>query len=397
MRLQISASALLLAAGVFACTSPSSDADSEATAQPIIGGVAAKSASLDAVGALMHRETDGSFRYYCTATLVASRLVLTAKHCAPTQGSGDEGAEDTYFGIGEDSHAPKLTAKVVRAWESGLSQGGFISRGSDVALLVLDRAITDIAPLPVADGHVSTSLVGERVSAVGFGIRDLAKTEGNRRAGTLTIRATSGSPYQTLFPTADALVAFTSTEASRFYDPTLDEATVRALWDFTLLPDHEVMVGIAPGDAQPCSGDSGGPLVARFNGGLAVVAVVSGSPKLKDPAARCGVLGQIYSTFPADVQTMFDEAAAAARGTEGPTRVHVAEILEGSSSTVPEASGQDRCGAVPIPGNCQDGAIIRCVSSDEGAPRITRTDCKLLMQTCSTGESDAQATGCVDP
>src|SRR5690242_18695402 len=64
-----------------ACSGPSKDAPPTSDVD-IIGGVDAKSASLDAIGALMVKDQNNTLQMMCTATLIAPRVILTAKHCA---------------------------------------------------------------------------------------------------------------------------------------------------------------------------------------------------------------------------------------------------------------------------------------------------------------------------
>lgn len=376
----------------------SEEPEAAARGDEIVGGVAARSSRLDAIGALGRKQADGSFKYFCTATLIAPRLVLTAKHCAAKSGQAPHSERETiHFGIGDDSKAPKRTVKIARTWMAPLDEGGYIKRGSDVAVMALDEPIDDIAPLPIVGDHVDASFVDGRVSAVGYGVRDVARSSGLRRAGTLTIRSTEGPLVQGLFPTVEEMIAFVSTEGGAAYDPVKDEPRVRELWEKSILERHELFAGVAPGDAQPCSGDSGGPLVGRVEGGLAVFAVVSGSFKLtnrdKNP---CSVLGEVYATFPADVQAMIDEASAAVEG-DRPSRIVATELLPGSPAPVPEQKDGDRCAGVSVAGVCDRGAAIRCLAEVEGPPHVTRTDCTLLGQTCGVvGEGDEKIAECVD-
>src|SRR6476469_6827693 len=67
-----------------ACSGPSSPAPVQGADNDIIGGVDAKSASLDAIGTLMFKDPqqNNTLQMLCTATLIAPRVILTAKHCA---------------------------------------------------------------------------------------------------------------------------------------------------------------------------------------------------------------------------------------------------------------------------------------------------------------------------
>lgn len=390
---------LLAAFTLVACTAGGSD-EGVVQANEIVGGVAAKSASLDAIGSLGRVQPDGTFRYYCTATLVAPRVVLTAKHCAGKGGQPPYTESETiYFGVGEDSKAPKRIVKLARTWISPLDQGGYIDRGADVAVMTLEEPIEDIAPLPIVNDHVARSVVGARVSAVGYGIRDVAKSSGLRRAGSLTIRATSGALLRDVFGSADELLTFVRDEGGAAFDEERDERRVREHWEKPLLEGYELFAGVAPGDVQPCSGDSGGPLVAaRTDGGLGVLAVVSGSFKLSNRSANpCSVLGEVYATFPPDIQAMIDEAGDAAGG-ERPARFDVTSIRAGAAPTLPAKDTTSRCGDVPVAGVCSGSAALRCISEHEGTPRLTHTDCSLLMQACRVVDGPVGPTAeCVDP
>ena len=79
LALSLAAALGLLAAGS-ACSS--STPGPEASSDDIIGGVDAKGAKLNAIGTVGRKGFDGAFDYFCTATLVAPNVVLTAKHCA---------------------------------------------------------------------------------------------------------------------------------------------------------------------------------------------------------------------------------------------------------------------------------------------------------------------------
>ena len=392
--------AALVSACIVGCATP--DERASTSGDEIVGGVAARSGRLDAIGSLARLQEDGSFKYFCTATLIAPRVVLTAKHCAAKTGQPAHTERETiYFGIGDDSKAPKRTVKLAQTWMAPLDEGGYVKRGADVAVMTLEEPIEDIAPLPIVSDHVASSFIGSRVSAVGYGVRDVSKSSGLRRAGTLTIRSTSGPIVQDLFPSVDEMLAFVKAEGGAAYDPVKDEPRVRELWEKSILENNELFAGVAPGDAQPCSGDSGGPLVGRVEGGLAVFAVVSGSFKLSNSTVNpCSVLGEVYATFPADIQNMIDEASTAAGGPR-PVRVSPMAIVAGSPASLPAKGGDDdRCAGVSVGGACDRGAAIRCIAEAEGPPRVTRTDCTLLMQTCREVDSDdgaAPTAECVDP
>jgi secreted trypsin-like serine protease len=391
--------------GLLAC-GVSSVEDAQVHDDAIVGGVSAKGSKLDAIGAL-GRISGEKFDYFCTATLISPRLIITAKHCAGRTGQKPYSETETiWFGIGDDSKAPKRKGKIDKTWMAPFEEGGFVQRGHDVAVMSLADPVEDIVPIPVAADHVDKALVGQRVSAVGYGVRDTARSSGLRRAGTLTLQSTTGPLLKGVFPTEDEAVAFAKREGGQAFSDGSDDKRVREFWARDLLADRELFAGVGAGDAQPCSGDSGGPLVGRVGDGLAVLAVVSGSFKLGNSWVNpCSVLGEVYATLSKDVQVLIDQAADAV-GVPHPARVTVTELHKGSAVTLPEAdAGPDagpspeRCGAVPVAGSCDDSVTLRCISDKEGPPRVTRTDCSLLLQGCKMVVSgDAGATAeCVDP
>lgn len=113
----------------------------------------------------------------CTGTLIASDVVLTAKHCVQRPGAEFPVTADSFrVGFG-DFFGNISTARATEVWtpagvwqEFGLS--GLI--GEDVALLRLEEE-ADITPIPIYAGD-PTSFVGEEVRAVGFGQTEMGSS-----------------------------------------------------------------------------------------------------------------------------------------------------------------------------------------------------------------------------
>lgn len=338
-------------------------ADESNDTQDIIGGVDARSAKLDAIGTVGTRGWDGKYGFFCTATLIAPKVVLTAKHCA-TSGPGETprlAGEKIYFATGWNVDEPKQVIEAVDVLLSPVDEGGMVQFGSDVAVYILAEPVLDVTPMPYATAHLGAEMIGTKLQAVGYGVQDRDRTTGTRKAGTLTLRAVEGQPMHALFETKEALYqAMADVEGQAWVDS--NKARLDTFYDFTLLAGYEAYLGMGTNDAQPCSGDSGGPLVANVGGKLQVVSVVSGS--FKGAKYPCSVVGEAYATLGAKVQ----------------------EIIQ--SATGP-------CEGVPVAGRCEQfSTVVRCVSDAEGPQKITRTDCGLLNQACEVVDGTA---ACVDP
>lgn len=347
----------------FVACAPSSDKDTTSGTDEIIGGVDATGAKLNAIGALGTME-GAVFDFFCTATLIGPDLVLTAKHCAasaPPEKRLHMADAPVYFGIGPDSTKPVKTVRAKSVVLSSIDEGGFPKYGSDVAVYVLEEAITDVKPMRFAKGHLAAEDVGKIFTAVGYGIRDRQRSAGLRQAGAVTLRATTGKPMQSMFESKDAFLGYLREKEGDDYIASntrqLDE-----FWEFTLLDQYESYLGLGKDDAQPCSGDSGGPLVKKADDGeLEVVAVVSAS--FKGWKYPCSLLGESYATLGPKVQDMIRDVQA--------------------------------CKGVPIEGSCEGTVAVRCVSDAEGPQKVTRTDCGLVNQVCRVDATTKKAT-CTD-
>lgn len=248
-----------------------SSADEPARAEaPLIGGEV--DARHVAVGAFV-TGAEADRKSFCTGTLVAPRVVVTAKHCTLAMPA------DVAFAFGPDARHPTRIVGVDRFERALPERGGFMHLGSDVAGVVLAEAVTDVAPVPVASRALDASDVGKPVVAVGYGAQGSAGSADTRKAGALQVIAVSGAPLPLRYPTVDRFLD----AAAEHVDHELGQFEIEDLtltYRRMLLPSYEAYLS-APA-VQTCHGDSGGPILrATAPGSTApyeVVAVVSGGP-----------------------------------------------------------------------------------------------------------------------
>lgn len=323
----------MAAAGIISAVTGCSAVQEESSASSedaIINGADATSSSYNAIGALGHYYTVG-FRSFCTATLIAPKVVLTAKHCAlddPTNPTSPTqlDAGPTYFLVGPNSQQPEKVVQAKAITTSSIFHGGFTGLGSDVAIYELAEPITDITPLKVNATPPSAAQVGESFIAMGYGVQDARGRSGTRKFGKVTMRAVAGAPAPMAFANVDAYVA--SIQAFNPEAPLTPEQidSIRAGWTRPMLDDYEVYTGNATADVQVCNGDSGGPLLHEESGELVVYGVASTT------MAKTGYLcsnGGMYATFGAN------------------TRHYIAKAI--GQECWPNASGTLECGAPSSP------------------------------------------------
>jgi len=180
---------------------------------PIVGG--SVDAGHPAVGALLRGE-----EIWCTGTLVASRVVVTAAHCL------ERPITAVWFGArpldGEGQAIEVVRQHVYPSYAPNAQTG-------DLGVVILAGTPAGIAPVPLVDGVLADAVVGSQLRVVGFGFTspsdgtDRGKHEGAVRVAEL--------------------------------EPT--------------------RLGVVPDPAQACFGDSGGPAFLAIDGVERLAGIVS--------------------------------------------------------------------------------------------------------------------------
>ena len=155
------------------------------------------------VGAMLVRYPDGAFDLYCSGTLVSSTVFLTAAHCV-------EGLDE----VGVGRHDVYVTFDP--AWDPAKSQ---VRRGTyyadplygqaqddphDIAVIVLDRAVSGVAPATLPKAHeldqlaAAHQLADQVFTAVGYGTERDDKTGGYNTLGDYGTRKYATQYFEAL-------------------------------------------------------------------------------------------------------------------------------------------------------------------------------------------------------
>lgn len=436
-----------VATGVLAAASAlagCSGVGDEATAEvrdPIIAGVPANGAALNAIGSVGYAYYDdyyGAWQYqpYCSGSLIGKQAVLTAKHCVAFFESDAQYGYKTMFAIGPNALAPQRLVEVVAVQRAPGNVGGFVGYGRDVGVMHLLEKVTDLTPLKV--GTLTDASVGKTYVDIGYGVRDNTGAAGTRRAGNVTLRALHGKVFEVIFGSFERFKAWYDTgspETQALFQtgpvaPGAFLPLARSLWASGVGHDIGAAGEAAGGTSAGGSGPVGGTAPTEGGEGPGVGG--------EGPGGAGGTGGHdpdAYLRFIYD-NTVLDEGyEAVVGGATGDAQACYGDsgspIVKVSSSGVITAYGVvsgglgsdklicdfggvdaifgpdvksfltaaakwvDPCKGLSVEGICSGTTAKRCTGPNEGPRRLVSFNCASIAQTCAI-QPDGTA-GCSDP
>ena len=328
---------LVMLSLVAGCAAPADEAETEPAdgTSAIVGGIATDAAPAVGFLAVVSTATAEPFSF-CTATLVAPNVILTAAHCLESDETLRKKHGPTYlhFGVGrpKDRKLVRVTSfKLHEEW--GGSADMRTAGPNDVAFGILASPVRNVTPLGVRRYR---HLGGCSYSSLGYGI-----AQAGYRAGVDAVVDVPTDPRRSL--------------------------EVCASW---LRVDG--MVETASDKGSICQGDSGGPLLRRTDTGVEIVGVASYIAwRSKDSGCSGGA--RAYYT-PISQHTDFVDAAIAAGedALRAPTEPEP-EPAPAPSTPAPAPSTPEPAPSSPAPAAPSEDATPAPSAPPEAPPTPSRT------------------------
>ncbi len=138
------------------------------------------------VGALLIENSDGSWRYHCSGTLIAPTVVVTAAHCLPI--SPTDAAKLGFTTEGDIGEPPQPSAGVVEVvvHEQFVRDATADTRNlHDIGLVLLDHDLP--GPVAMLDDSPGALAVGALLDVAAYGVPAVDGVPGLRRAGRVPV------------------------------------------------------------------------------------------------------------------------------------------------------------------------------------------------------------------
>lgn len=269
----------------------------------IINGSPLSVSTYAAVGSLYINDQQS-----CTVTLINSKWIVTADHCAyATEDNGEEGGGEPLppssyeIRFGFNSKKPVFKT-VLKRWVHGPLNG---EEPLDMAFGELKNQVPaslNITPIPIG------SVIAGSAITVGYGNRTffddgLHPLRFKRQMGNMQIKSNSGNALLNLFGNESNLISYIK-NFQRDIDLE-EESTEQLLHGAALVASYQVhawdnrgrenlnaITIPEKGWQDTCFGDSGGPLLQIINKKLIIVGVTS-----KGLNRTCATMGTVFTVF----------------------------------------------------------------------------------------------------
>lgn len=162
------------------------------------------------VGAMIVLEPDGEYYFYCSGTLIAPDVFLTASHCTAAAAAYGAAPEDVFVTFDSEFDPNDLQDANLYPgkYDINPNYGHDMHNLHDVAVIILDSPITDPniipASLPPAgllnDMKEDKALKGQDFVTVGYGTLRDDKTKGPHALGSYGERYFAEQTFQALKP-----------------------------------------------------------------------------------------------------------------------------------------------------------------------------------------------------
>lgn len=156
------------------------------------------------VGAMIVKEPDGEYYLYCSGTLIAPDVFLTASHCTAAAAAYGADPHDVYVTFDPIYDGAAILHR--GTYDINPNYGHDMHDLHDVAVIILDEPVTNITPaqLPPAglldDLKETHQLKGQEFVTVGYGRLRNEKTGGPHAIGDAGERYYAEQTFQALKP-----------------------------------------------------------------------------------------------------------------------------------------------------------------------------------------------------